>query len=124
MAEADMADNLREQMVMIQQRATETARITSAQVRELLDLAGPFSVVGTHDQIVITTDIGKWTSSSFPEVLQQAIDAYKRLEGITGSSPLLLTPRFTCPRCGRTSHNRNDVIESYCGSCHDWTSRS
>jgi rubrerythrin len=28
---------------------------------------------------------------------------------------------FTCPRCGMTSHNANDVREGYCGNCHDWT---
>lgn len=28
---------------------------------------------------------------------------------------------ITCPRCGRTSHNPNDVREGYCGACHDWT---
>jgi ribosomal protein S27AE len=28
---------------------------------------------------------------------------------------------FTCPRCGMTSHNPNDVAERYCGNCHDWT---
>lgn len=28
---------------------------------------------------------------------------------------------FTCPRCGRTSHNPNDEREGYCGACHDWT---
>jgi len=30
-------------------------------------------------------------------------------------------PTFTCPRCGRTSWNPNDVREGYCGGCHDWT---
>lgn len=25
---------------------------------------------------------------------------------------------FTCPQCGKTSHNPNDVRESYCGACH------
>lgn len=29
-------------------------------------------------------------------------------------------PAFTCPRCGATSHNPNDVAEGYCGNCHDW----
>jgi ribosomal protein L37E len=29
--------------------------------------------------------------------------------------------RITCPRCGRTSYNPNDVREGYCGNCHDWT---
>ena len=28
---------------------------------------------------------------------------------------------FTCPRCGRTSHNPHDIAEGYCGACHDWT---
>lgn len=28
---------------------------------------------------------------------------------------------FTCPRCGATSHNPNDVAQGYCGACHDWT---
>lgn len=30
-------------------------------------------------------------------------------------------PSFTCPRCGRTSHNPHDLSEGYCGACHDWT---
>ena len=28
---------------------------------------------------------------------------------------------ITCPKCERTSYNRNDVREGYCGHCHDWT---
>lgn len=28
---------------------------------------------------------------------------------------------ITCPRCGRTSYNPNDVEQGYCGACHDWT---
>jgi hypothetical protein len=28
---------------------------------------------------------------------------------------------ITCPACGMTSHNPNDVVESYCGNCHMWT---
>lgn len=27
----------------------------------------------------------------------------------------------TCPRCGRTSANPNDVREGYCGACRTWT---
>jgi len=30
---------------------------------------------------------------------------------------------FTCPVCGRTSHNVNDVREGYCGHCHAWTGK-
>jgi hypothetical protein len=29
---------------------------------------------------------------------------------------------ITCPRCGATSHNPNDIAEGYCGRCHWWTS--
>lgn len=25
---------------------------------------------------------------------------------------------FTCPACGRTSHNPNDSLNQYCGECH------
>ena len=27
----------------------------------------------------------------------------------------------TCPRCGMTTHNSNDVEQEYCGACHDFT---
>lgn len=29
---------------------------------------------------------------------------------------------ITCPRCGMTNYNENDIREGYCGNCHDWTS--
>jgi hypothetical protein len=28
---------------------------------------------------------------------------------------------FTCPKCGITSHNPNDLAAGYCGNCHDFT---
>jgi hypothetical protein len=28
---------------------------------------------------------------------------------------------FTCPVCGRTSYNPNDVREQWCGACHGLT---
>jgi hypothetical protein len=33
-----------------------------------------------------------------------------------------VTDSITCPDCGRTSYNPNDVREGYCGHCHAWTS--
>jgi hypothetical protein len=36
-----------------------------------------------------------------------------------GSSGALAS--FTCPDCGRTSYNLNDVREGYCGFCHAFT---
>lgn len=49
--------------------------------------------------------------------------------GIFNSAVPLITKIFdiqevetiTCPQCGRTSANPNDVREGYCGHCHDWT---
>lgn len=29
-------------------------------------------------------------------------------------------PSITCPRCGRTTYNPNDIRERYCGHCHAW----
>jgi len=28
---------------------------------------------------------------------------------------------FTCPKCGRTSYNPDDVKNEYCGHCHLFT---
>jgi ribosomal protein S27AE len=33
----------------------------------------------------------------------------------------LAASRFACPRCGAVSHHPQDVLEGYCGRCHDWT---
>jgi ribosomal protein L37E len=33
-------------------------------------------------------------------------------------------PSITCPRCGMTSYNPNDIQQGYCGNCNDWTYRS
>lgn len=30
-------------------------------------------------------------------------------------------PSFICPRCGAVSFNPNDVVNGYCGRCHDFT---
>ncbi len=27
-------------------------------------------------------------------------------------------PSITCPRCGMTSYNPNDIEQRYCGNCH------
>jgi ribosomal protein S27AE len=33
-------------------------------------------------------------------------------------------PSITCPRCGRTSFNRGDIRNRYCGYCHAFHSGS
>jgi hypothetical protein len=82
---------------------------------------------------------------SFPDMLRDALtDAARHLGGteqlvrtrpgsweadhiraLTGFADVAPEPDgFTCPRCGRTSHNPNDRAQGYCGACHDWTARS
>lgn len=43
-------------------------------------------------------------------------------EGFTTESPnspkIVPQPSYTCPRCGRTSYNPNDLAQRYCGACH------
>jgi hypothetical protein len=29
-----------------------------------------------------------------------------------------MSTTYTCPRCGRVSHNPNDLANRYCGACH------
>lgn len=36
----------------------------------------------------------------------------------TAGNPSRRPTGFTCPQCGITSHNPNDVTEKYCGRCH------
>jgi hypothetical protein len=39
-----------------------------------------------------------------------------RARAMTGS----VNPSITCPVCGRTSYNPNDVVQRYCGNCHQF----
>lgn len=39
--------------------------------------------------------------------------------GVTHPAPR--RPSFKCPRCGRTTYHPKDIVEGYCGACHDWT---
>lgn len=32
-------------------------------------------------------------------------------------------PHVTCPECGKTSYNLNDVMQGYCGNCNKYTSQ-
>lgn len=33
-------------------------------------------------------------------------------------------PSITCPVCGMTSYNPNDIEHGYCGNCHAFTRRT
>jgi hypothetical protein len=38
------------------------------------------------------------------------------LDQVEGKEP----PSIACPRCGRVSYNMNDVVQRYCGACHEF----
>jgi hypothetical protein len=56
--------------------------------------------------------------------LEQRIEALERkvvrLENILD----VAEPSITCPKCGRTSFNSNDIAQGYCVMCADWTTPS
>lgn len=55
---------------------------------------------------------------------QRDVQFIRDINGLAvGVSDSELVTRITCPRCGRTSSNPNDVREGYCGNCSDWTSQ-
>jgi ribosomal protein L37E len=60
--------------------------------------------------------IGPWWASCPASIL---------LGCVIGSAGRHLADResITCPRCGMTSYNPDDIDEGYCGNCHDWTSK-
>lgn len=43
---------------------------------------------------------------------------------VAPGSPGYGVGRITCPDCGRSSPNANDIAQGYCGACHWWTSDS
>lgn len=47
---------------------------------------------------------------------QAEFDRIMEADHVLGRDPG--APAYTCPRCGRTSFNRNDVENQYCGNCH------
>lgn len=52
----------------------------------------------------------------WPRLFDKAIEAEQvrmRAQAMTGST----RPSFTCPVCGCTSYNPNDVVHRYCGNC-------
>jgi uncharacterized C2H2 Zn-finger protein len=54
-----------------------------------------------------------------------AEDAWAEIAHMEAAHPDVLRQRgvatITCPRCGMTSANPNDVREGYCGNCHAFT---
>jgi DNA-binding transcriptional ArsR family regulator len=56
-------------------------------------------------------------------LVDQAVDGITDAQVENRLAALVATsvPSITCPRCGMTSHNPNDVEQGYCGNCHDWT---
>lgn len=58
-----------------------------------------------------------------PSRARQITDALRREGLLVEETGVEEQPSITCPRCGMTSYNPNDIREKYCGNCHDWTGR-
>lgn len=58
-------------------------------------------------------------------ILEQTLDATRKgqVNLVQGERANPQLPSIKCPRCGKTSHNPNDIREGYCGHCHDWTTK-
>ena len=52
-----------------------------------------------------------------PKVCELAMRA-RRLGEAMAAHDDAPPPSITCPQCGRTSYNRNDIEQKYCGACH------
>lgn len=44
-----------------------------------------------------------------------------RIRGQVADHPQTTRIAFLCPVCGSVSHHPTDLVEGYCGACHDWT---
>ncbi len=53
--------------------------------------------------------LGALQSGTTVEVIREQTEEAKRIHD-----------QFACPRCGKISHNPNDVRERYCGACHEF----
>ena len=63
---------------------------------------------------------GPWSN-----ITDALLDWLERLQGKYDYGSIT-SPKFasiTCPKCGMTSFNPNDIREGYCGNCHDWTGK-
>jgi len=45
---------------------------------------------------------------------------YGRIRCDVCGEPLVFPTSFVCPRCGAESFNLNDIVERYCGRCHQF----
>lgn len=64
-------------------------------------------------QYGLTMEIGEWSD---PSIDSQTAAEWARVRFNWPKSDA-----FTCPRCGRTSYDPNDLQHGYCGACHDYT---
>jgi transcriptional regulator with XRE-family HTH domain len=129
---------------------TLTDRLRKAREHRGLDQAQLAELIGVHRRSVVNYELGR-TQPRRPQLIAWALATGVALDWLEGDvrpkgfEPLTFwsvfarwvhksaharrnairvtrfATRITCPRCGRTSFNPNDVREGYCGNCHDWT---
>ncbi|MBN3948400.1 MAG: hypothetical protein HWQ38_18875 [Nostoc sp. NMS7] len=60
-------------------------------------------------------DYQRITSLQESELIDEIIRGMKALK-----EALTPPPSITCPVCGKTSYNPNDIINNFCGNCQGW----
>jgi len=66
---------------------------------------------------------GTWRIVCYENSLRRARQAVRDLAQYYPGVPVRYVDNpnrkcITCPRCGMTSYNPNDIRERYCGACH------
>jgi hypothetical protein len=59
--------------------------------------------------------------TDFDQLTDEMLQRFVERARLAQATVNRMTNGFTCPVCGMTSHNPNDIREGYCGNCHTWT---
>ena len=94
---------------------------TRQRVQELIggtiygaDIYAAYKLLESFVEVITTMDV---------KVCETAMRARKRGEELAAAEAAAQAsghPHITCPKCGMTSYNANDIRERYCGNCHQF----
>lgn len=79
-----------------------------------------------NDYYMLLAMMGYATGAAHRDGNESLADSFVRLANAVNKDnpdwrPYAVPPEsITCPRCGMTSYNPNDVREKYCGNCHEF----
>lgn len=82
--------------------------------------AGVVEVPGVGEPVRVEAKYGDGTCTRYPPEAWEGAPSTAEEQPLPDKAEQAMKG-FTCPQCGRTSYNPNDLREGYCGNCHDWT---